>query len=66
MRSSEAGRPGAAINFCLGSALTHPYPDPAIRAAATNEQVKHIVELRIFGPALFIVRQTEESAVNTV
>lgn len=66
MRSSEAARPGAAISLCFCPALTHPHSDPDIPAAATNEQVKHSVELGILGLALFMGPQREEKVVNSV
>lgn len=67
MRSSEAAHPGVAISLCFYSALTHPHSDPTTTlATATNEQVKHSVELGILGPALFMVQQREEKVVNIV
>ncbi len=52
MRSSEAARPGVAISLCFCPALTHPHSDPTALATATNEQVKHSVELGILGDCI--------------
>lgn len=63
MRSSEA-----AWSCCCDYPLlpTHPHSDPTALAPATNEQVKHSVQLGISGLALFMVEQREKKVVNSV
>lgn len=69
MRSSEADRPGVAISSLLlllqRKKKNFHILTPTIFASATNEQVKHSVELGIFRLELFMWQQRKK-AVNGV